>query len=227
MEKLAKKIASLIRREAPELTYNQSKDLFRLVRRRLNLRPPNAPRAGTVRRLSKTEIDALLDAAHRQDPETALLIRTLYESAARVSELCSLEVRDLNTAELRLTIRRGKGNKRREVPITRELATALELFLIARGRREGRLFRSRSAPSFSPRRIQQIVKKLAEKAGIQNHVTPHVLRHTRLTLLAEAGMPKDHLQIFAGHTRPETTEIYTHTAALDVVKSFQEAQKNL
>ncbi|HMB93907.1 MAG TPA: tyrosine-type recombinase/integrase [Rhodothermales bacterium] len=60
---------------------------------------------------------------------------------------------------------------------------------------------------------------------LTKRVPPHILRHTRATLLAEGGMSKDLLQIFLGHEKPETTEIYTYTAALDMRRGFNEAIK--
>ena len=70
-----------------------------------------------------------------------------------------------------------------------------------------------------PRRIQQLVSGVAEEAEITKRVTPH----TRATLLVEHGMSKDLLQAFLGHEKPETTQIYTRTAALDMQRGFEEA----
>lgn len=57
-------------------------------------------------------------------------------------------------------------------------------------------------------------------------VAPHALRHTRTTFLAEDGMAKDFLQVFLGHEQPDTTQIYTNTAAIDTQKAFYEAVRN-
>ena len=81
--------------------------------------------------------------------------------------------------------------------------------------------------AYSPRMIQHLVKQITKQARLQIQVSPHILRHTRATLLAEAGMSKDHLQIFLGHEKPETTQIYTRTAALDMKNAFQKALNNL
>ena len=226
MKSLARTLAAAIRKSEPNLTYDESKDLFKEVRRQLNLKPPRRRNNGTVKRMSKSELEAFLNAAYERDARTGTMMQTLYETGCRVSEFCDLEVDDFYSDECRIIVREGKGGKRREIPITSALSNHLKLYLEFSGIREGRVFNSQNGPRISPRRIQQLVKEIADAAGISMTVTPHTLRHTRLTLLAEAGMPKDHLQIFAGHTKPETTEIYTHTAALDVMRSFREATRS-
>ena len=71
------------------------------------------------------------------------------------------------------------------------------------------------------RRIQQIVGQIGRSAGILKKVHPHMLRHTRATLLVESGMTKDVLQQFLGHKSGATTEIYSRTANLQLNQEFQ------
>ncbi|MFT6002830.1 MAG: integrase/recombinase XerD, partial [Flavobacteriales bacterium] len=61
-------------------------------------------------------------------------------------------------------------------------------------------------------------------AGIKLDITPHTLRHTRATLLAEDGLEKDLLAKFLGHSKTETTEIYTNTANLKLNEKFREIE---
>lgn len=112
------------------------------------------------------------------------------------------------------------------MPIEEHLARLLSTHL--KERKTGPIFRTQRGTRFTNRRIQQIVKEIAEAAAISSiEVTPHTLRHTRATFLAEDGMGKDHLQVFLGHDLPGTTQIYTKTAAIDTDKEFRKVTNNL
>ncbi len=73
--------------------------------------------------------------------------------------------------------------------------------------------------------LQQIVKELAAKAGINKNVYPHLLRHTIAQHLADNGMPENLLQKFLGHYSPKTTQIYYEPARLQVKAAFEEAMQ--
>lgn len=147
-------------------------------------------------------------------------MQTLFETAARVDEFTSLNVNDIYFNELRIIIRSEKGSKRREVPIEENLGRLLSTHL--KDRKSGPIFRTRRNERYTNRRIQQVVKEIASIAQIYSlDVTPHTLRHTRATFLAEDGMAKDYLQVFLGHEQPDTTQIYTNTAAIDMDGAFR------
>ena len=122
----------------------------------------------------------------------------------RVSEFVSVKVEDFYFEEQMILIQ--KGNKSRYVPILPELAQELKTHL--KGRQKGYIFESNRHTKFSARRIQQIVKQTADKAGIKKRVHPHLLRHTVATFLLEKGMPLEQIQKFLGHSKIETTQIY-------------------
>ena len=216
LQKVIDQLAKLFRKH--HLSYNQTKYVIQEARKKAELKPGRSKKRGTVTRLSKDEKNRFLNSAYGIDAKTGLMMLTLYETAARVDEFVNLTPSDLYVSDLVIVIRKGKGDKRREVPINLSLARALQVHLM--GRKEGYIFESNRNTKFTVRRIEQIVPLVAEEAGIQLRVTPHTLRHTRATLLAEMGMSKDYLQSFLGHESPETTEIYTHTAALNVKKEF-------
>lgn len=216
-----KEIAKILRKY--HVDYQQSKYIFAEARQLADLRPDRRRTTGTVKRLSKSEKDRFLNAAFSASSQVGLMMMCLYETGARVAEFTHLVPSDLYPTERKIIIQAGKGNKRREVPITEHLVRALLVHL--EGRTRGYLFETDRHTRYSTRRIQQIVKQVAQEADIAMNVTPHTLRHTRATLLAEGGMSKDHLQVFLGHSKPETTQIYTHTAALDVRKGFDQVEK--
>lgn len=212
MEDAIKQIVKICRNQ--HYDYNQLRYIFKQVRKELNLKPALAKK-GTVKRLSTRELETFLNAAYQKDAKTGLMMDCLYQTALRVQEFVDLQPEDLMLEELRIIVQSGKGNKRREVPVSRALMNALQIHLD--GRQVGFVFEGRSAKPFTTRRIQQIVKDI----DVDFTVTPHVLRHTRATILAEKGMSKDLLQAFLGHEHPETTQIYTNTANLPLEQVFR------
>lgn len=203
------------------ITYSQSQYIIKQVRNQLGLKPTKLNR-GTVKRMSRAELDRFLEAAYTQSSTIGLMMQTLYETAARVDEFVNLNADDIKKEELRIVIRSGKGNKRREVPIDRPLTNTLLVHL--QDRRTGPIFRSRRSSRFSVRRIQQIVKNIAHLAEINSiEVTPHTLRHTRATLLTEQGMSTESVRDFLGHESVNTTEIYNRTANVGMDREFRKA----
>jgi integrase/recombinase XerD len=136
----------------------------------------------------------------------------------RVSELVALQVEDISLTERILTVRDGKGRKRREVPLSRSLARELRLHV--GGRNTGPLFQSPRGRSYSVRRIQQVVKETAEDAGIPKPVHPHLLRHTMATRLVNRGMPLEHIRKVLGQESIDTTRMYAETETESVKESF-------
>jgi integrase/recombinase XerD len=214
-------IAAILIREG--IDYAQSKAVFKGARQRAGLRAPPERRGG-VDRLTVEEELRFLDQAYAQSGRTGLMLQTLLETGARASELVQLRVEDVSLAERVVTIRHGKGDKRREVPIRRELAQLLRLHIGAR--RAGPLFASRqqgSGPTpytLTRQRVGQVVCGVARTAGITKRVYPHLLRHTVATRLLALGMDITDLQRFLGHGSIATTRLYAETTAAVLKRSF-------
>jgi integrase/recombinase XerD len=168
------------------------------VRRALKIQRPHS-RVRVIERLSGEEERRLIDTAYRSPGTRGLLIKTLFQTGARVSEFVAIEVRDFFFDEQMILIRQGKGGKPRYVPILPELAQELQTY--RQGRAKGFLFETNRHTAFSPRRLQQLVKETADLAGITKRVTPHLLRHSVATTLLEHGMPLEQIQKFLGHAR--------------------------
>ncbi len=151
IKRAAAAVAAILVREGVD--YAQSKAVFKAARERAGLCAPHERRGG-VDRLTVEEELRFLDQAYAQDGRTGLMLQVLLETGARASELVQLRVEDVSLAGRVVTIRHGKGDKRREVPIRRDLAQLLQLHIGAR--RAGPLFASRQQGS-GP--------------------TPHVLKH--------------------------------------------------
>src|ERR1700723_3239630 len=212
--RIAAAIAAILVREGVD--YAQSKAVFKAARQRAGLHAP-PERQASVQRLTVEEELRFLDQAYAQGGRTGLMLQTLLETGARASELVQLRVEDVSLVERVVTIRQGKGGKRREVPIRRDLAQLLRLHIGMR--RAGPLFASRqegSGPTphvLTRQRVGQIVRAVAVAAGINKRVYPHLLRHTVATRLLTLGMDITDLQRFLGHESIATTRLYAETTA--------------
>lgn len=202
------------------LTYDQTRYVAKEVRRALEMERPQS-RVRLIERLSREEERRLIDTAYRLLGTRGLLIKTLFQTGARVSEFVHIQVEDVFFEEQMIRIRQGKGGKQRYVPILPELAQELQTHL--RGRARGYLFETNRHAAFSPRRIQQLVKETADLAGITKRVSPHVLRHSVATTLLEHGMPLEQIQKFLGHAKIDTTQVYAASTTAMIKDSYQQA----
>ena len=216
-----RKVAGILR--DGNYSYDQSADLIKKARREVGLSPPDRSGEGSPERLSTEEQEAFLNAAYDRDGRTGLMMRTLLETGARVSAFVKIRVEDISFRDLEIRLRETKGDKPRDVPILSSLANELRLHL---GDRDtGWLFRSRQRGHYSKRRVQQIVKDVAEGAEIQKRVYPHLLRHTVAQRLADEAMREELLQQFLGHEAPETTQRYYEPKRARVKDAFEEAME--
>lgn len=171
--------------------------------------------------LSRKEQLALMRAVQTSGKSRDIAIVTLLlHTGLRVSELCALTPGDivLRARSGTLTVRFGKGGKRREVPLNATARKALSGWLDKRGQIEGPLFTSQKGGGLQPRAVEHLINKYARQAGLEN-VSPHSLRHTFCKLLVDAGESLDRVAILAGHTNLNTTARYTRPSGRDLQKS--------
>ena len=214
-----KKIAKILRDSG--YSYEQSRYLIMEARRQTGLKPPKK-RKGSVDRLNREELDALLDTAYKRSGVAGLIIRTLLETGSRVGAFCDFRAEHFCYVEREIRVL-DKGNKYRDIPVLKSLANELKVHI--GHRRTGYVFPSPRGNAYTPRRIQQIVKEVAQDAGIIKNVYPHLLRHTIAQYLADRGMPENLLQKFLGHDSPRTTQIYYNPSRMLVKEAFEEAMK--
>ena len=156
--------------------------------------------------LSKEEVLRLFGVI--RNPKHLLMVKLMYSTGFRVSELLDLRVRDLKLSRGYGWVRKGKGNKDRLFVIAKCLNKEIEEWvcekmpdeLVFKGHR-GRL---------SVRTVQEVVKKSAKNAKIRKNVHPHTLRHSFATHMIENGYPVNSVQSLLGHNSPDTTMIYVH-----------------
>lgn len=145
------------------------------------------------------------------------ILEVLYACGLRVSELCDLRLSNLflDVEFIRII---GKGNKERIVPIGADAIKHLRFYLnsvrlqmpeIKKGH-ENYVFLNRRGARLTRVMVFLIVKEAAEKAGIEQDVSPHTFRHSFATHLLEGGADLKAIQDMLGHESILTTEIYTH-----------------
>ncbi|ANY20412.1 Tyrosine recombinase XerD [Tsuneonella dongtanensis] len=193
-----------------------------------NALPRPAARRPLPKILTHAEVDSLFSRAEeeaRGDSPAAVrlltLIEMLYGSGLRATELVSLPLAAVPRDAPFVTVT-GKGGQARMVPVGGRARAALSRWLAVRP--EGRfLFPSRNGKHLSRVRLFQLVKELAERAGIPpEKVSPHVLRHAFATHLLEGGADLRVLQTLLGHADIATTQIYTHVDSARLVALVNE-----
>jgi integrase/recombinase XerD len=182
-----------------------------------NLRAPRAF-AALPRYLTGAQVEALLAAPDVGSPlgvRDRAILEVLYATGLRVSELTSLRAGDVDFDVGILTCF-GKGRKERLVPVGEEARRWIVRYQeevrpgLAHGQASHVLFLSNRGGRLSRMGLWGIVRRHAVTAGVEETLTPHVLRHSFATHLLERGADLRALQAMLGHADISTTQIYTH-----------------
>jgi len=207
---------------------------------RLGSNPAVALRSPRVRRalpptLEQADAVAMLEAAMaraREDESPVgvrdvAILELLYASGIRVSELCGLDLTDIDV-ERRLLRVLGKGNKERSVPLGAPAQRALDAYLVVRGRLVGRtttnaVFLGERGGRIDPRVVRRIVHRALDVVEGAPNLGPHGLRHAMATHLLEGGADLRSVQEMLGHASLATTQIYTHVTSERLRAAFEQA----
>jgi integrase/recombinase XerC len=186
----------------------------------LRLRTP-APSSRLPEVLSVAQANLLLDHAQLSaatDEPSALrdwaATELMYSSGLRVSEVCALDVNDLNLSQRSARVI-GKGNKERVVPLGQPATHALTMWLskgrpqLASASSDKALFLGARGGRWNVRSLRETVHRLAAAAGVPD-IAPHAVRHTAATHLLEGGSDLRTVQELLGHSSLQTTQRYTH-----------------
>ena len=198
----------------------------------------------SARRLPKAltiaQIVSMIDAAHRDGQPITVrdqaMLELLYSSGARVSELIGINLNDLSTIEtddgIITTLKlRGKGSKERIVPLGSFAAKAIENYLVRvrpelaakSSKATSAVFLNSRGSRISRQSAWQMVLAAAEAAGVTEHVSPHVFRHSYATHLLDGGADIRVVQELLGHASVTTTQIYTLITIDKVRESYSMA----
>ena len=146
-----------------------------------------------------------------------LIVELLYATGIRVSELCGLDLGDVDTDRQLLRVL-GKGNKQRTVPFGKPARTSLNAWL---GDGRPTLVTAESGPALllgprgrrlDPRQARTVVHQTMSAVADAPDIGPHGLRHSAATHLLEGGADLRIVQELLGHTSLATTQLYTHVS---------------
>ncbi len=172
--------------------------------------------------LTKEQVQSILsqpDTTCEQGVRDRAILEVLYSSGLRASELCELELSDVQGSEV--LVKCGKGSKTRTVPLTDSAVYWLSQFIAQyRGLEEGYLFNTVMYKQLNRQRLTEMVGKYAKKSGIHG-VTTHTLRHACATHLLNGGANLRLIQTVLGHSKITSTERYTHLSTQEIQTGFQ------
>jgi integrase/recombinase XerD len=182
------------------------------------VRPPRLPRR-LPKAIPLDAVEALILAAgFDQTPvarRDAALLELLYGTGARVSEAVALDVDDVDP-DARLVRLLGKGGKERIVPVGRAAVAAMLDYLAAgrpalvgRGRGRAALFLNTRGGRLTRQSAWAVIRRAADRAGLQVDISPHTLRHSFATHLLDGGADVRVVQELLGHASVTTTQVYT------------------
>jgi len=154
------------------------------------------------------------------------ILELFYSSGLRLSELCSLDLNDLDLPGKMLRVT-GKGNKMRDLPIGRQADKAIRDWLLQRNslplKDYEAVFVSKHGNRISLRNIQARVKYWAARQGIEISVSPHMLRHSFASHMLESSGELRAVQELLGHANISTTQIYTHLDFQHLAQVYDDA----
>jgi integrase/recombinase XerD len=177
--------------------------------------------------LTPSEVGRLLAVPDTSDPlgvRDRAMLELFYSTGIRRTELCRIDLPDLNTERLTLHVRLGKGKKDRVVPVGQQAIAWLERYLkevrprLCLDTRTQALFLTGYGENFNPDVVSRMVAAWLEKAGLKRKGCCHVLRHTCATHMLENGADIRFIQQLLGHEKLDTTAIYTEVS----IKQLQE-----
>jgi integrase/recombinase XerC len=195
----------------------------------VGLRPPKSPKA-LPKALSPDMAAQLLNAPAEGPAQLRdkAMFELFYSSGLRLAELVSLDLDDakrmLRESEVTVT---GKGSKTRTVPVGSKACEALAVWLEARSRlarpEAGALFVGARGERISPGVVQRQLAAWAQRAGLPQHVHPHMLRHSFATHVLQSSSDLRAVQEMLGHSSISTTQVYTHLDFQYLAKAYDQA----
>lgn len=184
--------------------------------------------------LKDSEIMMLFEAC---DLETKLgyrnycILGCLYGCGMRVSELCNLQIKDIDFVDRIITLH-GKGSKDRRVVMYPELAESLKHYIstyrldilyVSKDYENRYVFLNKNGKELSRVGVRKILEGLVEDCGEMFHISPHMLRHNFATAMLNGGADLRTVQELLGHESLSTTQIYTHISYEKMKESYDKA----
>ncbi|MGK5595041.1 MAG: site-specific tyrosine recombinase/integron integrase [Parachlamydiaceae bacterium] len=176
--------------------------------------------------ISPHEIDRMLmhkEAISFEDTRDRAILEVLYSCGLRVSEVCSLNIHDVDDQFVRVL---GKGNKERLVPIGQKALDALSVYDAFRDTikmpNQTRLFVTNKGKNITRFYVWKMIKEAGRQAGIVKNISPHTLRHCFATHLLDNGADLRVIQELLGHSSINSTDRYTHVSRSHLQNAFSQ-----
>ncbi|MEW6130005.1 MAG: tyrosine recombinase XerC [Acidobacteriota bacterium] len=183
-------------------------------------------------------IEEMIRFIESPDTETVLgkrdraILELLYGAGIRVSELCGLNIEDVDFKNQSIRVR-GKGRKERIVPFGSKAKEALEIYMEVRGellleapvdnRDPEILFYNYQGTRITTRSVGRMLDKYLKECAMSLEISPHSLRHSFATHLLSAGADLRAIQELLGHARLSTTQIYTQVSMEKLMQEYDKA----
>ena len=165
--------------------------------------------------LSPQEVKSIFDATENLKHRTILM--TVYSAGLRVSEVCNLKITDIDSKNMQILIRQGKGKKDRYSLLSKANLEILREYWKRYQPKEYLFSGKGRTDAITPRSVQKMLEKSIQKTRITKNATVHTLRHSFATHLLDAGTDICYIQRLLGHTRITTTTIYLHLRRMDLL----------
>ena len=165
--------------------------------------------------LSQEEVLRIIQ--YTQNIKHRAILTLLYSCGLRIGELINLKLADFHVERKQLIVKKGKGRKDRYVSLADSFLPLLSNYYLSY-KPTIYFVEGQNGGKYSAESIRSFLRKSCKKAGIRKLVTPHTLRHSYATHLLENGVDLRYIQTLLGHSKPETTMIYTHVQRKDLME---------
>lgn len=172
-------------------------------------------------------IDTKTDLGNRN----RVLLELLYATGMRISEVCNLEIKQLNFYNNTIKVN-GKGKKDRIVILYESIADKLKFYVdytrsnllsISGNEEITNVFINYKGTPLTPRGVRKIINNILDNCAVNKHVSPHMIRHSFATALLNNGADLRVVQELLGHENLQTTQIYTHVSTENMKSAFENA----
>jgi len=170
----AKQFSKLLKKEQPD--YNYLREVFRHIRKEMDIKIDSGHTAKKLPYVpTEEEIDKYYQAVWKsRNMKYVVIVKTLIYTGARVSELISIKLSDVDLDNYQIRITKGKGGKDRIVPFPKAFVEVLAVHMeSAKKEKATYLFESSWKKPYSDRGIRKIMQKYTVEAGIEHSISPH------------------------------------------------------
>ena len=157
-----------------------------------------------------------------KNPKHRVILRLVYSSGLRRSELINLKIADIDSKDnkRRIRVNKGKGNRDRYTILSDKILEELRTYFHACKPKVYLFNGQRKGEAMSKGLLRHILKEAKKRSGITKDFCLHTLRHSFATHSLEDGMPLTTLQSLMGHSTIQTTMIYLHVSDMPLFKAF-------